>query len=60
MRGLLNQMSRGVVAVAVVVSLAVPVYAKPVNEEGWTPSKIMKVIKRVVKSLGDGLIIPRP
>lgn len=45
---------------AVVMSLAMPVYARP-TDEGWSPSRLVKMIKRfVVKTLGDGIIIPRP
>ena len=60
MRGLFNRVSRGVVAAAVVVTLAVPISAGP-RDDGWSPSKIVKLMKRfVVKALGDGIIVPRP
>jgi hypothetical protein len=60
MRSLFSQISRGVVAMAVVVSLAMPVYARP-TDEGWSPSRLVKMIKRfVVKTLGDGITVPRP
>lgn len=60
MRGLFNGVARGVVAVAVVFALAVPAEAKP-TDDGWTPSKIVKAVKRfIVKTLGDGITVPRP
>jgi hypothetical protein len=60
MRGVFKGVARGVVAAAVVMALAVPAEAKP-TDDGWTPSKIVKALKRlVVKTLGDGVIIPRP
>ena len=60
MRGRFNQVGRGVVALMVVASLAMPSLAKPAEKERRPPSKIVKMIQQVVKSLGDGLIIPRP
>ena len=63
MRGLFNGVARGVVAVAVVMVLAVPVEAKPSDRDwsDWSLPKFLKSVKRlVVKTLGDGVIIPRP
>jgi hypothetical protein len=57
---------RGVVAVAVVVALAVPVQAMPSGEQpgfGWffkSRERIVKIIKRTIKSFGDGLSDPKP
>lgn len=60
MRGLFDRVGRGVVAAAVVVALAVPVTAGP-REDGWSPAKMVKFMKRfVIKALGDGIIVPRP
>jgi hypothetical protein len=62
MRGLFNQVGRGIVAAAVVVMLAVPAQARATDDQGWwASSKLVKAVKRlVVKTFGDGLIIPRP
>ena len=61
MRGLFNRAGRGVVAAAVVVMLAAPaVEAKP-TDSGWTPSRLLKAVKRyVVSTFGDGITVPRP
>lgn len=60
MRGLFNRVGRGVVAAAVVAMLAVPAQAQPSDKE-WFAPKLIKVIKKlVVRTFGDGLIIPRP
>lgn len=60
MRGVFNRVGRGVVVLAVVASLAAPSFAGP-RDGGWTPGKIIKIVKKlVVKALGDGLIVPRP
>ena len=60
MRGLFSQVGRGVVALMVVASLAMPAVAKPVEKERRPPSKIVKLIETLIKSLGDGIIVPRP
>lgn len=61
MRGLFSRVGRGVAVGAVVVALAAPAFAGPRDDEGWTPGKIIKIVKKlVVRSLGDGLIVPRP
>lgn len=60
MRGLLDRVGRGVVAAAVVVMLAVPAQAQPQDKEGFAP-KLVKVIKKlVVRTFGDGILVPRP
>ena len=57
---------RGVVALVVVVALAVPAQAMPSGDEpglGWffrSRDKIVKVIKKTIKSFGDGLSDPKP
>jgi len=49
-----------VVVMALVAMIAVPLQAKPV-EDSWSASTLAKLVKRfVVKTFGDGLIIPRP
>jgi hypothetical protein len=64
MRGVSKNLVRGVVAVSIVMSLAVPAQAKPRDGGRWFERKIdpiVKVIKKlVVRTLGDGLIDPRP
>jgi hypothetical protein len=63
MRRLFEGVARGVVAVAVVMVLAVPVEAKPSDRDwsGWSLPRFLTSVKRlVVKTLGDGVIIPRP
>lgn len=56
---------RRVVALVIVAALAVSVSARPreerpIREPKETPNPIVKVIKRIVKSLGDGIHIPTP
>jgi hypothetical protein len=60
MRSRFSQLGRGVFAGLVVVALVVPVSAKPAEKERKPPSKVAKLIKDAVKSLGDLVIIPRP
>ena len=60
MRGFFSQVGRGVVAGMVVVALAVPVSAKPVEKERRPPSKVAKMLQQAVKALGDFIITPRP
>jgi hypothetical protein len=63
----MRQLGRGVVAFAVVVvMLAVPVQARPWNEQpglGWVSrakERIVRVIKRTIVTFGDGLSDPKP
>lgn len=61
MRGV-SKVVRGVIGVSLVVMLAVPAQARP-GDGSWLEEgrgRIVKVIKKIVKSLGDGLIDPRP
>ncbi len=64
MRGVSRVVVRGVVAVSIVMTLAVPAQAKARDGGWWFERKldpIVKIIKKVVlKSLGDGLVDPRP
>lgn len=60
MRGL-ERVGRGLVAAAVVVVLAAPVQALPKDDDRWSMPRLVKIVKKlVVKTFGDGLIIPRP
>jgi hypothetical protein len=63
MRRVLNSSVRGVAAVAVILALAGS--ASAVTREGRERGRnresfVMKVIKKIVRGLGDGLIIPIP
>jgi hypothetical protein len=64
MRDVSKNVVRGVVVVSIVMSLAAPAQAKPREGGRWFERKIdpiVKVIKRlVVRTLGDGLVDPRP
>jgi hypothetical protein len=64
MRRVFNSSVRGVAAVAVMVALSTSVFAAPREERdrdrGRDRGSIVKVIKKVVRALGDGLTIPRP
>ena len=65
MRGLVQTLGRGVVAGLVVVMLAAPMQAKE-NDGGGSyiergRQQIVKFLKKLtIRSLGDGLIDPRP
>lgn len=63
MRRLFNVIVRGVVAVAVVMSLSMPVQARPIDD-GWFEAKRERVLKflktLVIRSFGDGLSDPKP
>ena len=69
MRGALNVVARGVVAVSIVMALAVPAEAKPRDGGRWFGrgferrfEPIVKVLKKMfsIRSEGDGLTIPTP
>jgi len=66
MRRVFNGIGRGMAAVAVLCILAMPVQARPNDDDSWFEmkrSKIVKMLKRLggmVGSLGDGLSDPRP
>lgn len=55
---------RGVAAVAVIVALSTSVLAAPRDERdrerGRDRGVIVKVIKKIIRGLGDGLIVPIP
>jgi hypothetical protein len=62
MRGVSKGVVRGLIGVSLVMVLAVPAQARP-GDGSWLEEgrgRIIKVIKKIVKSLGDGLIDPRP
>jgi hypothetical protein len=57
-------MSKGLLLGVLIASLAIPVQAKP-RESGWrferTLDPIVKVVRKIVmRTLGDGLVDPRP
>jgi hypothetical protein len=66
----MNLVGRAVLAVAVVMVLAVPAQARTNNDEPvWSAAgreqiakivKIVKKVKGVIRTFGDGLIDPRP
>jgi len=63
MRGISKAVARGVLAVSIVLVLAMPAQAKPRDGGRWFERKIdpiVKVIKKLVTRLGDGLTDPRP
>lgn len=63
MRRVFNSSVRGVAAVAVILALAGSAVALPRDGEkrGRTRDEgIVKMVKRIVRSLGDGLIVPLP
>ena len=63
MRGVSKAVARGVLAVSIVMVLAVPAQAKPQGGGRWFERKIdpiVKVLKKLMTSLGDGLVDPRP
>lgn len=64
MRRVFNGLARGVLAVAVVVSLAAPAGARMRDDEsggGWMRPEIFRIMKQIViRSFGDGLTVPRP
>jgi hypothetical protein len=56
-------LARGVLAVSIVTVLVVPVQAKTRDGGRWFERKIdpiVKVIKKLMTRLGDGLSDPRP
>ncbi|HYC91555.1 MAG TPA: hypothetical protein VEO54_20210 [Thermoanaerobaculia bacterium] len=61
MRRVFNSLVRGVAAVTVIVVLAGNVSAAP-RERGAKDKvpPVVKLLKSIVRSLGDGLIIPLP
>jgi hypothetical protein len=59
----LNPVARGVLAVSIVMVLAVPAQAKPRDGGRWFERKIdpiVKIVKKLITRLGDGLVDPRP
>lgn len=63
MRRVFNSSARGVAAVAVILALSTSVVAAPrekIDRERGRQTSIVKVVKRIIQALGDGLTIPRP
>jgi len=65
MRQITKVLARRVFVAAIVVTLAVP-YAGAVTRDGGAPGlggprpRIIKIVKKIVKSLGDLLSDPKP
>jgi hypothetical protein len=65
MRRVFNSSVRGVAAVAVILMLAGSAFAVPregreqARERGREPG-IVKMVKKIIRALGDGLIVPLP
>ncbi len=63
MRRVFNSSVRGVAAVAMMLALAGSAVAAPREdrdrERGREPG-VVKVVKKIIRALGDGLTIPRP
>lgn len=61
MRRVFNSSVRGVVAVAMILALAGSAVAasREDRDRGREPG-IVKVVKKLIRALGDGLTIPRP
>jgi uncharacterized protein YggT (Ycf19 family) len=58
-----SKVARGVLAVSIVVVLAMPAQAKPRDGGRWldrVTDPVVKVVKKVVRTLGDGLSDPWP
>jgi hypothetical protein len=58
-----SKVARGVLAVSIVVVLAMPAKAKPRDGGRWlerVTDPIVKIVKKLVKSMGDGLGDPWP
>ena len=63
MRGVFKSSVRSVAAVAVILAVSVSVAAAPrekVDRERSRKTSIVKVVKRIIQSLGDGLTVPLP
>jgi hypothetical protein len=63
MRGVSKAVARGVLAATIVLVLAVPAQAKPRDGGRWFERKIdpiVKIVKKLMTSLGDGLGDPWP
>lgn len=60
MRRVFSALVRGVVAVSVILALSASAAAVPRDDRGPREGPITKIIKKIVRSLGDGLIIPLP
>jgi hypothetical protein len=63
MRRVFSSCVRGAAAVAVIAALSTSAMAAPredVDRERGRSNPIVKVVKRIIQALGDGLTIPRP
>ena len=64
MSGVSKAVTRGVLAVSIVIALAAPAQAKPRDDGRWFERKIDPIVKiakkLVMKAMGDGLGDPWP
>lgn len=63
MRRVFNSSVRGVAAIAMIFMLAGSAFAVPREGRGQPRGRelgIVKMVKKIVRALGDGLIIPIP
>ena len=61
MRHGFNSSVRGLAAIAVVLALSGSVAAAPREKVDWERDRktsIVKIVKRIIQSLGDGLTVP--
>jgi hypothetical protein len=57
----MRRVSRGLVVLSLLVAFSAPAFARPSFDEPRDPkSRIIKILKRIVTALGDGLIMPTP
>lgn len=63
MSGVSKAVARGVLAASIVMVLAIPAQAKPRDGGRWFGRRIdpiVKIVKKLIKSMGDGLGDPWP
>jgi hypothetical protein len=61
MRRTFSVVLRGVTAVSLMLAMAASLSAAPKNQRERDPvNPIVKIIRKIVRSLGDGLTIPTP
>jgi hypothetical protein len=60
MRRVFSSLVRGVVSVSVILALSASVAAAQRDDRGPREGPITRIVKKIIKSLGDGLVIPLP
>lgn len=61
MRRVCNSFVRGIAAASVIVALSISVSAAPREDRGRDRDPVfVKIVKKIIKTLGDGLTIPKP